>query len=122
LDPGANGRGKKTVFLSHLYIKMLILPRQARDKHREKHSKRDRFRAGVTIRAAPGKFVGSCMFHASNGTTTTSMFGSRLTDMLLDATHLRPTGGMIPAVVRADAWQGMSPLLQTASRLWFVRW
>ena len=50
--------------------------------------------------------MGSCMFHASNGTTTTSMFGSRLTDMLLDATHLRPTGGMIPAVVRADAWQG----------------
>jgi hypothetical protein len=28
--------------LSHLYIKMLILPRQARDKHRE-NSKRDRF-------------------------------------------------------------------------------
>jgi hypothetical protein len=27
--------GKKTVFLSHLYIKIIILPRQARDKHRE---------------------------------------------------------------------------------------
>jgi hypothetical protein len=27
--------GKKTVFLSHLYIEMLCLPRQARDKHRE---------------------------------------------------------------------------------------
>jgi aryl-alcohol dehydrogenase-like predicted oxidoreductase len=25
--------GQKTVFSSHLYIKMLILPRQARDKH-----------------------------------------------------------------------------------------
>jgi hypothetical protein len=26
---------RKTAFLSHLYIKMIILPRQARDKHRE---------------------------------------------------------------------------------------
>jgi hypothetical protein len=33
---------QKTVFFSHLYIKMNILPRQARDKHREKHSKNDR--------------------------------------------------------------------------------
>eukprot|EP01046_Picozoa_sp_COSAG06_P049883 COSAG06_NODE_7773_length_2379_cov_1.265235_4_plen_107_part_00 len=29
----------KTVFFCHLYIKCIILPRQARDKHREKHSK-----------------------------------------------------------------------------------
>jgi hypothetical protein len=27
--------GKKTVFFSHLYIKVIFLPRQARDKHRE---------------------------------------------------------------------------------------
>ena len=27
--------GKATVLFSHLYIKMIILPRQARDKHRE---------------------------------------------------------------------------------------
>ena len=26
---------KKRAFLSHLYIKMMFLPRQARDKHRE---------------------------------------------------------------------------------------
>ena len=33
--------GKKTDFLSHLYIKVIFLPRQARDKHREKqHSKK----------------------------------------------------------------------------------
>ena len=38
----ARDRGDKTVFLSHLYIKMMILPRQARDKHRE-NSKKDRF-------------------------------------------------------------------------------
>eukprot|EP01051_Picozoa_sp_SAG22_P029890 SAG22_NODE_11306_length_491_cov_0.788265_1_plen_69_part_01 len=38
--------GKKTVLLSHLYIKMLILPRQARDKHRE-NSKIDRFLAAL---------------------------------------------------------------------------
>ena len=31
--------GEKTVFLSHLYIKMMILPRQARDKHRENSKK-----------------------------------------------------------------------------------
>jgi hypothetical protein len=34
--------GKKTGFLSHLYIKMMILPRQARDKHSE-NSKQARF-------------------------------------------------------------------------------
>eukprot|EP01046_Picozoa_sp_COSAG06_P036393 COSAG06_NODE_4008_length_4666_cov_3.913072_6_plen_102_part_00 len=39
------GAGKKTVFLSHLYIKMLILPRQARDKHRKALKKRRRFLA-----------------------------------------------------------------------------
>eukprot|EP01046_Picozoa_sp_COSAG06_P046963 COSAG06_NODE_6739_length_2801_cov_3.127636_1_plen_81_part_00 len=37
----------ETVFLSHLYIKMMILPRQARDKHREATQKRDRFLAGA---------------------------------------------------------------------------
>jgi hypothetical protein len=31
---------RKTAFLSHLYIKTIILPRQARDKHRE-NSKKD---------------------------------------------------------------------------------
>jgi hypothetical protein len=31
--------------LSHLYVKIIILPRQARDKHRE-NSKRDRFPSG----------------------------------------------------------------------------
>eukprot|EP01046_Picozoa_sp_COSAG06_P012088 COSAG06_NODE_698_length_12975_cov_108.592575_8_plen_118_part_00 len=42
---GAEGIGKKTGFLSHLYIKVMILPRQARDKHRE-NSKKARFVAG----------------------------------------------------------------------------
>jgi beta-fructofuranosidase len=47
-DPSAAWRttaGKKTVFKSHLCIKTIILPRQARDKHRE-NSKTDRFLAG----------------------------------------------------------------------------
>jgi hypothetical protein len=35
---------RKTAFLSHLYIKTNILPRQARDKHRE-NSKKDAFSA-----------------------------------------------------------------------------
>jgi hypothetical protein len=38
----AQFRGEKTVFLSHLYIKAIFLPRQARDKHRE-NSKTGRF-------------------------------------------------------------------------------
>ena len=33
------GKGKKTGFLSHLYIKVIFLPRQARDKHRENSKK-----------------------------------------------------------------------------------
>ena len=34
---------RKTAFLSNLYIKTIILPRQARDKHRENSNKRCRF-------------------------------------------------------------------------------
>ena len=39
----ASTRVRKRVFLSHFYIKTIILPRQARDKHRES-SKKDAFR------------------------------------------------------------------------------
>jgi hypothetical protein len=42
LDGPWVGAGKKTVFSSHLYIKMIILPRQALDKHR-KNSKKEAF-------------------------------------------------------------------------------
>ena len=38
-------QGEKTGFLRHLYIKVMILPRQARDKHRE-NSKKARFVEG----------------------------------------------------------------------------
>jgi hypothetical protein len=41
---------KQTVFFSHLYIKMMILPRQARDKHRENSKKECRF---VAVRYLP---------------------------------------------------------------------
>jgi hypothetical protein len=34
--------GEKTGFLSHLYIKIIFLPRQARDKHRENTQNRRR--------------------------------------------------------------------------------
>jgi hypothetical protein len=39
---------RKRHFFSHLYIKCIILPRQARDKHRE-NSKKCRFLAGYNI-------------------------------------------------------------------------
>jgi hypothetical protein len=35
------GAGEKTVLFSHSYIKTMILPRQARDKHRESTQKKD---------------------------------------------------------------------------------
>ena len=42
---GATGRpSQKTHLLRHLYIKMIILPRQARDKHRGKLKKEMRSR------------------------------------------------------------------------------
>jgi hypothetical protein len=43
----AQTNGKKTGFFGHLYIKCIILPRQARDKHRESTQKRARFLAGL---------------------------------------------------------------------------
>jgi hypothetical protein len=36
-------RKETGLFLRHLYIKVIILPRQARDKHRESTQKRDFF-------------------------------------------------------------------------------
>ena len=40
-------RSEKTAFLSHFYIKCIILPRQARDKHRESTQNKDyRFAQG----------------------------------------------------------------------------
>jgi hypothetical protein len=44
--------GEKTVFLSHFYIKTMILPRQARDKHRENSTKIERFFGPTQILAA----------------------------------------------------------------------
>jgi hypothetical protein len=38
-------KGEKSGFLRHLYIEMMISPRQARDKHRE-NSKKARFVEG----------------------------------------------------------------------------
>jgi hypothetical protein len=43
---GSKRSGKKTGFLSHLYIKVIFLPRQARDKHRENSKKARFFRRG----------------------------------------------------------------------------
>ena len=39
----AFGGATNAHLLRHLILKMIILPREARDKHREKHSKRDAF-------------------------------------------------------------------------------
>jgi hypothetical protein len=50
--PAQHEQVTKRSFFSHLCIKTNILPRQARDKHREKLQKRDRFVAG-TAAAAP---------------------------------------------------------------------
>jgi hypothetical protein len=49
---------RKRVFLRHLYIKCIILPRQARDKHREISKKGRRFLAGGTICPASYKAEG----------------------------------------------------------------
>jgi hypothetical protein len=43
--------GEKTAFLRHLYIKIIFLPRQARDKHR-KNSKKSPFSRSCPQRAA----------------------------------------------------------------------
>jgi hypothetical protein len=43
---------EKTAFLRHLYIKTMILPRQARDKHRES-SKKNEDRGGKHIDMLP---------------------------------------------------------------------
>ena len=47
-------KARKRHFLSHLYIKCIVLPRQARDKHRE-NSKNDRFLAGCLAPHAGGR-------------------------------------------------------------------
>jgi hypothetical protein len=39
VESSSNRFGKKTGFLSHLYLKVIFLPRQARDKHRKTQKK-----------------------------------------------------------------------------------
>ena len=41
------GAGEKTVLFSHSYTKRMILPRQARDKHRENANKGPGFLQGI---------------------------------------------------------------------------
>ena len=57
----------KTVFLSHLHIQTIILPRQARGKHRKTHHKKDRFSSGIyTLGPQPGSSLqGNHLFHAA---------------------------------------------------------
>jgi len=57
----------KRHFLSHLYIKCIILPRQARDKHRE-NSKKVPFSAGRSQRA----WLMVCLAYCSTKSRTTS--------------------------------------------------
>jgi hypothetical protein len=47
-SPGGS-TGQKTVLFVRLYIQTIILPRQARDKHRKKSKKRTVFLAGMTL-------------------------------------------------------------------------
>ena len=58
-DASAAAAGKKTVFLSHLYINMLILPRQARDKHRKTQKSAVFLQVGVFLPPV------SCRIHSS---------------------------------------------------------
>jgi uncharacterized protein YaiI (UPF0178 family) len=54
---------RKTVVLSHLYIKTNISPRQARDKHRENSKKDYRFsyRSSCPVRLTPQLIVLFCV-------------------------------------------------------------
>eukprot|EP01046_Picozoa_sp_COSAG06_P039288 COSAG06_NODE_4622_length_4092_cov_2.411971_6_plen_255_part_00 len=52
--------GKETVLFSHLYIKVIILPRQARDKHRENSFKKGVFRSHLHRRAHRGAIRWAC--------------------------------------------------------------
>jgi hypothetical protein len=56
--------GEKTVFLSHLYIKTMILPRQARYKHRESTQNKERFLTRVRHAAPdePALFVDQSIY------------------------------------------------------------
>ena len=62
-DLSATNRRKKVrkrLFLRHLYIKCIILPRQARDKHRENSKKRGRFLADGAAARARTKACSDC--------------------------------------------------------------
>ena len=50
---GVLGQVRKRHFLRHLYIKVIFLPRQARDKHRENSKKETRVRIGGTRGCEP---------------------------------------------------------------------
>jgi hypothetical protein len=55
-------QARKRHFLSHLYTKCIILPRQARDKHRE-NSKKCRFLAALCAVGGGGRRSVCCRWH-----------------------------------------------------------
>eukprot|EP01046_Picozoa_sp_COSAG06_P005723 COSAG06_NODE_259_length_18912_cov_53.912614_2_plen_178_part_00 len=64
-QPAAAAAGLKRHFWRHFYIKIIVLPRQARDKHREDSKKMAFWQRGRWLRAAHGPCVrgrcrGSC--------------------------------------------------------------
>jgi hypothetical protein len=57
---------RKTYFFRHLYIKTIILPRQARDKHR-KNSKKGRFSQEATAKVLHEVDDGGHMWYTNLG-------------------------------------------------------
>jgi hypothetical protein len=72
---------RKTPFLSNLYIKTIILPRHAQDKHRESTQERRRFVQGCALR---GNTVQGCGYNCIEMGGTTHM-------TLSDSVFLRDT-------------------------------
>jgi hypothetical protein len=75
-----------TAFLSHLYIKTMILPRQARDKHRENSQKRCIFLQERAVRTRPSLSEPPLSY-----CKTTSIYRDRLgTNIGKDETKQKP--------------------------------
>ena len=54
------GKGKETPLLRHFYAKCIILPRQARDKHRDNSKKEWRFPLGLASKELYDEIYETC--------------------------------------------------------------
>jgi hypothetical protein len=89
---------RKTAFLRHLYIKTIVLPRQARDKHRENSKKDAVFRTSASAVMLPGQTT------FTSSSSSTSKQDMQFGPIKLKSKQRVPPFQVFPMLVPSPSW------------------